>query len=571
MAALSRSVLLIMLAILVVLQLLMQIVLFSRSLPMAGAGSESTVMHQPREQLQEQHGTEERNRIDEQAMAQLQETALALSALQEEIARLSIGQEKIPPALGGHRTLLKFLQQEDEKKNAALEGLAAKTLQLETQLRSIEAQLKTMQWNGEDGEDASSLAVRGAPQNACEWDDADSHPLADAGDIPLADLLKVVEDSGIVRQEAMVQSVPRDDDIALESTLDVFSGSPSSLLFRLAFPSGASSLLRDNIERLAGVPPSERIHNCTRPVLVGCGSIDTSVAGIQSTGALSGLSLFRAFAGNIAALPNDAGGQHTVLERKQQTAQSLADAHPNKYRSSPILRATMLREPSQYAKRIWRGVDGMDRAHPAMRPPGAISDRWVRFDRTFEGATNCSLDVATMPQWVSLAHWRWNYFTRGLAGEYPHKLLLDSERDAFTEREHAWSMNEHGVGARQLLDAVAALHSFHFFGIFDRIPESMELFAFTFCSDVGHIEHEFSTRIMRSREELSDRGDRTARGMAAVGEATDRVMRQRNRLDFVLFQYAEHVFDQRLEEMRTARAAGYRCKLTHSPCGLACR
>lgn len=327
-----------------------------------------------------------------------------------------------------------------------------------------------------------------------------------------------------------------------------------TVLVRLGFPSTSSTHMRSTIEKIGSLSADERLQNCLRPQFVGCGNVHEEA-----------LQHLQHRAGNFTTLPDV--GQHVALQRKVDLVKRQI-AEEEGLDEEPLL-VTMLREPAQYAHRVFhdRSPTGKTFEEELISfGVSTLSHQFLHFDYVFEEVTQCSLVVATEEQWIDLAHWRWNYFTRGLANDYSLSLWMTSKRYWSRTRDEEWALNLQGSTSRMLHDAIDNLNSMAFFGIMDRLEESMELLAFSLCVDFDALGFEVKPP---SRTPLKPE-EHLARGADAIGAQAYATMRSRNVLDFLLFDYAEILFDRRLESMKVAKELGYRCLLPDSACGISC-
>ena len=122
-------------------------------------------------------------------------------------------------------------------------------------------------------------------------------------------------------------------------------------------------------------------------------------------------------------------------------------------------------------------------------------------------------------------------------------------------------MSKAGVESELYKVAEARLLDMEFFGIFDRLTESYELLAYTFCWNWE--ETMFTDRGLTRHDKRGTALDNISR------KEVDRI-KMRNSLDVALFELAERVFDERLANMRYEKAQGYRCRLPKSDCALVC-
>eukprot|EP01094_Clydonella_sp_ATCC50884_P000495 TRINITY_DN10384_c0_g1_i1.p1 TRINITY_DN10384_c0_g1~~TRINITY_DN10384_c0_g1_i1.p1 ORF type:complete len:425 (-),score=159.65 TRINITY_DN10384_c0_g1_i1:212-1390(-) len=372
----------------------------------------------------------------------------------------------------------------------------------------------------------------------------------------------------------------------------VFLSETRTPIYRLAFPSSSSSNLQNTIKAGATQKSSRRIMDCLRPALVGCmnetvvrvdatpqlfaeggdgdGSDGVAVVSARRTQEAAEASMVVQM-GPLWVAESHQGGQHSGAAVKEQAVLSVVDcgAAPNhNVRTDVLLRTVMLREPGQYVHRMFGSRVKATRADVRKLGFFPRSASYLFFDQGFEYATNCSLDYATLEQYVDLAHWRWNVWTRGLTEDYVSGLFFHSKCSTGISREEAWRKNNAGADSELFQRAVQKLHQFDFFGIFDRLEESMELLAFERCWNFNDLNVEF--KLSENGLAHGDEEWHKARGAHALGREGWALFAERNRLDVLLFEYAEKVFDHRVAEMRAAQARGYRCRVHDSTCGIVC-
>lgn len=123
------------------------------------------------------------------------------------------------------------------------------------------------------------------------------------------------------------------------------------------------------------------------------------------------------------------------------------------------------------------------------------------------------------------------------------------------------AVSKQGVESDLYKEAEARLLDMEFFGVFDRLSESYELLAYTFCWNWD--ETDFTDRGL-------SRHDKRGTALDNISRREVERIRARNSLDVALFEVAERVFDERLANMRYEKAQGYRCHLPKSDCALAC-
>lgn len=415
----------------------------------------------------------------------------------------------------------------------------------------------------------------------------------EAGHTPAADREGVTEpgDEGEAEEGGEAWS----DEFAV--TLgEIFDSEKATVVWRLAFPGTASSSLRDWLTRASQTLPLYRLASCATPTLVDCARAPPYIpgmaealakAGVEAEGAGEGGRREPALAGEAArqtalqAFQWTAGKhlklqdyeQHMSLARKREGVERVQAPAAEEARQDHTLVATMLREPGQYAKRTFFNqfevvastAESMRRRYCSV----PLSAKMILFDWAFEERTQRMLNETSLAEWIDLAHWRWNYFTRGLADDYEDTLWLRCEADDPTTRDEALAKNMplEEEGASLLVRAQQALMGMAFFGIYDRLAESVELLSFTFCWDVSKTGFAWKQAIGLDGMPAEEHVERGEQVLSAEELA---VLQQRNRLDTQLFQFADLEFERRVQAMRSWKAQGFACRDYASECGLRC-
>jgi hypothetical protein len=125
--------------------------------------------------------------------------------------------------------------------------------------------------------------------------------------------------------------------------------------------------------------------------------------------------------------------------------------------------------------------------------------------------------------------------------------------------------NELGVDSEILQTAWERLQQMQWFGLFHRLRESMELLTFTFCADTNELLR-YYTRPSPPPPPTDNNLDKllTSRIVGDIAkEEKERLLKEileRNRLDVILLERAEALFNERLEEMRKAKENGILCR-----------
>ena len=141
----------------------------------------------------------------------------------------------------------------------------------------------------------------------------------------------------------------------------------------------------------------------------------------------------------------------------------------------------------------------------------------------------------------------------GVTGNRPaHDHFLHKMKSPAQTREQSLEENTLGLQSPLLKTAKDFLENSQFFGIFDRMPESYELFNHGFClpsrPDLLPVEHAHSKR--------------------EVPEGLREVFEKYNPLDQMLYTYAVELFEERVHVMNRDRQRGVKCR--HAGCGIKC-
>lgn len=339
----------------------------------------------------------------------------------------------------------------------------------------------------------------------------------------------------------------------------VFADKHPTAIWRLGFPGTSSTNLRTQIVAGAELPMEKRLPaNCKdeNMYLVKCDN---------------NLNYFHKYAGNITTFPDI--GQHVSLGKKKNLLFSTQISKCEMCNSDISLMTVILREPAQYANRVFQDKRPTFKlAEDGTRVlldlgVKTISDSLIFFDWTFEQRTGVSIENITIADWIDKAYWRWNYFTRGLSNDYQHSLWLRSEVEDPISLAAAELINNQGANSKLLATAIKTLDESPYFGIFDRLQESMELLAFTFCWNLEDLPFKYKAP---SSISMRDTNLHVLRGSDVLDPEAWRVFQQRNQLDLLLWQYAEELFQYRLDKMALAKQAGYVCQLAQDYCGVVC-
>lgn len=169
-------------------------------------------------------------------------------------------------------------------------------------------------------------------------------------------------------------------------------------------------------------------------------------------------------------------------------------------------------------------------------------------------------------EWLDTCKWRTNQFTRMMGRDTGDTRVLTRIVDPTPTQElladeYMTEQNELGEDSIVLQRAWQRLsQDLHWFGLFHRLPESMELLAYTFCADSAKLQ-EFYQRSAGPSNDVDKLQSRH------VGDISDKEKEElvqeilrRNQLDKILLERAEQLFDERLEEMKQAKQKGILCK-----------
>jgi len=187
--------------------------------------------------------------------------------------------------------------------------------------------------------------------------------------------------------------------------------------------------------------------------------------------------------------------------------------------------------------------------------------RRVFWDAPVEG-----LKELSFLEWMEQIPWRHNQFTRMMGRENGDtrvvKSIMDPKpTDELREDVYMKQQNELGAESEILKTAWERLSKeLHWFGLFHRLPESMKLLGYTFCADTDALLEYYKRP--SPPEAHVDKLKPSLVGDMSDDEKEKMVeeILQRNQLDIILFERAEALFDERLEEMKEAQKKGILCK-----------
>lgn len=186
--------------------------------------------------------------------------------------------------------------------------------------------------------------------------------------------------------------------------------------------------------------------------------------------------------------------------------------------------------------------------------------------RSFWDAPTANIKEMTLEEWLDQVPWRANQLTRMMGRENGDERVLqgivdpEPNEDLQTD-EYMKAQNSLGADSQVLQKAWERLSKeLHWFGLFHRLPESMELLGFAFCADTDKLLEAYqspsSTRTHTDLLTLKVVGQELTE---SEKEEIIQEIAKRNQLDLILFERAEDLFDQRLEEMKEAKRNGILC------------
>lgn len=214
-----------------------------------------------------------------------------------------------------------------------------------------------------------------------------------------------------------------------------------------------------------------------------------------------------------------------------------------------------------------------------------VRDPFFWFMRTFEkksrSTKNSNLTFMFAPTWrqrnlttrpdteVSIhefaekAFWKWNVFSRTLAGNFSGgKILsnkLDNDNITLATARALNAEVKDGRSSAMLELAQTRLLGMSFFGIFERIQDTMDLLAHSMCWDPDQLG--FTRRLQRESFPALD-----PERAAEDPEAAIALINANNALDRRLYDFALRVFNERVQAMRDDQSAGIVCRFLDTGC-----
>eukprot|EP00750_Incisomonas_marina_P001165 INCI10960.1.p1 GENE.INCI10960.1~~INCI10960.1.p1 ORF type:complete len:226 (+),score=49.49 INCI10960.1:641-1318(+) len=164
-------------------------------------------------------------------------------------------------------------------------------------------------------------------------------------------------------------------------------------------------------------------------------------------------------------------------------------------------------------------------------------------------------------EFAEKAFWKWNVFSRTLAGNFSGGKVLSNklDNDNITLAAARALNDEVKDGSSAMLAlAQARLLDMSFFGIFERIQDTMDLLAHSMCWDPDQLD--FTRRMQREIFPALDPKH------TEDPSATIALINANNALDRRLYDFAVNIFNERVQAMRDDQSAGIVCRFLDSGC-----
>ena len=166
------------------------------------------------------------------------------------------------------------------------------------------------------------------------------------------------------------------------------------------------------------------------------------------------------------------------------------------------------------------------------------------------------LTETTFDEYITLIYYKWNTWTRALAADfYPRHSTIDTTSDDIT-LDRARLLQEEGTPSPLFREAWKNLNSLHFFGMYHRLEETLELLYYTFCFNEELYPFKFSPRDHSKFPEIT--------------LDQQLLLEEVHALDYIIFRHAEQVFEERIEQMRREKAMGFQCNFLLRGCAVSC-
>lgn len=209
---------------------------------------------------------------------------------------------------------------------------------------------------------------------------------------------------------------------------------------------------------------------------------------------------------------------------------------PDGYSAGDLHVLTFLRHPYSYAAKVF-----------------SMFKSWDPHYFEILGETGREVSEVTIEEWLEKAYWRWNIFNTMFVGRSLQLIIMKTKDIAFT-RDEMIEWNAQGTASDFYQEAVAYLTKpTLYFGIFEEITDSWELFGHTTC-----VPEQYRTTRKIERP-------KTGRDLSPE---VQQLVQKYHALDLLLYEYGVELFHQRVKQMNQEKAQGYRCMFMG--CGLHC-
>jgi hypothetical protein len=174
--------------------------------------------------------------------------------------------------------------------------------------------------------------------------------------------------------------------------------------------------------------------------------------------------------------------------------------------------------------------------------------RFPEFNPNATALANISIE-----EWVDKAWWRHNLFTKMLATDTTQLIWVQGNvgRDIMKEhpvlpsKNESDTENELGKDSDWFKMALSNLEEMPFFGLHHRLTDTFELMGFRLCFPVFEKEHTFQRQKTRF-----------------MSKTLEEIVNRRFKLDMLLLEAAEPIFDEMVADMRRKKAQGMLCDLS---------
>jgi hypothetical protein len=177
------------------------------------------------------------------------------------------------------------------------------------------------------------------------------------------------------------------------------------------------------------------------------------------------------------------------------------------------------------------------------------------WDRRFPEFNPNSTELAniSIEEWVDKAWWRHNLFTKMLATETTQLIWVQGnvgreimkEHPVLPSKNESDAENELGKESEWFKTALSNLKEMPFFGLHHRLTDTFELMGFRLCFPVFEKEHAYMKKKSRT-----------------MSKTLEEIVKRRFKLDTLLLEAAEPIFDEMVADMRRKKAQGVLCDLS---------